>query len=101
MTTVRFAAGKLTFEWHAAKAATNQRKHGVSFEEAATVFLDPRARLFDEPDRADAEDRFLIVGRSEARRLLFVVHVERGDRLRLIGARLATRSERAQMEEGT
>ncbi len=99
MTTVRFVAGALTFEWDVAKAKANVRKHGVSFEEAATVFLDPLSRVFDEPDRVGSEDRFLLVGLSEARRTLLVVHVERGARLRLISARLATRRERAQLEE--
>lgn len=101
MSDIVFRAGPFTFEWDTAKAAGNRTKHGVGFEEAATVFLDPLARIFDEPDQAQAEDRFLIVGYSEARRLLFVVHVERGDRLRILSARVATRRERAEIEEET
>lgn len=99
MSTIRHQVGSLSFEWDSAKAETNRRKHGVTFEEAATVFLDPLARLAEEPDRVDDEDRFLLVGHSEARRLLLVVHVERGDRLRIVSARVPTRRERAQLEE--
>jgi uncharacterized DUF497 family protein len=97
--TVQFPAGELTFEWDAAKAATNLRKHGVSFEEAATVFLDPHARLFDDPDVKANEARFLLVGVSAAARVLVVVHVERGERLRIISARRATPRERNAVEE--
>jgi uncharacterized DUF497 family protein len=96
--TVHFTAGELIFEWDLAKATSNRRKHGVSFEEAATVFLDPLARTFDDPAHSDEEDRFLLVGASSALRTLLVVHVERGDRLRIISARLATRKERAIIE---
>lgn len=98
MTTVRFLAGDITFEWDAAKAAANKRKHGVSFEEAATAFLDPLARIFDDPDDARGEHRFLLTGMSAKNRLVLVVHVERGDRLRIISARLATRRERSKLE---
>ena len=101
MSTVRFAAGELTFEWDAAKAAANRRKHGVSFEEAATVFLDPYAQVFDDPDSETSESRFLLVGVSAARRTLVVVHVERRERLRIISAREATRHERRKVEEGS
>ena len=98
MTTVRFVAGEITFEWDTAKAAANERKHGVSFEEAATAFLDLFARIFDDPDDARGEERFLLAGMSATNRLLLVVHVERGDRLRIISARLATRRERSNLQ---
>ena len=57
MALVRFVAGELTFEWDGAKAATNRRKRGVSFEEAATVFLDPHAQIFDDPESETSETR--------------------------------------------
>lgn len=75
--TVRFTGGGLTFEWDAAEAATNRRKHRVGFEEAATVFLDPLARLFDGSDTTHGEMRWLIVGLPVAQRAVLVVHVER------------------------
>ncbi len=96
MTTVRLVAGDVTFEWDAAKAATNKRKHGVSFEEAATAFLDPLARVFDDPGRGEV--RFLLVGISAKSRLVLIVHVERGESLRIISARLATGRERSKLE---
>jgi uncharacterized DUF497 family protein len=96
--TVRFRAGDVTFEWDGAKAATNRRKHGVSFEEAATTFLDPFARIFDDPDHSADEHRFLLVGVSAIRRTVIVVHVERGSAVRIISARLATRHELSNME---
>lgn len=99
MSTVRLHAGELFFEWDTAKAAANRRKHGVSFEEALTVFNDPLARVRDEADVVDGEERLLIVGQSEQRRLLVVVHVERGRTLRLISARPLTRHERAKLEQ--
>jgi uncharacterized DUF497 family protein len=97
VTTVRFDAGEIGFEWDAAKARSNKRKHHVSFEEAATSFLDPLARVFEDPD-SKGEQRFLLVGVSAMTRLLLVVHVERGDRLRIISARLATPRERSNLE---
>ena len=99
MALVRFVAGELTFEWDGAKAATNRRKHGVSLE-AATVFLDPHAQVFDDPGSETSETRYLLVVLSAARRTLIVVHVERGKRLRIISARAATRRERRTLEEG-
>ena len=98
MSTVRFTAGGLTFERDDAKAAANRRKHGVSFEEAATVFLDPLAHVFDDPDTAHGETRLLLVGLSAARRMLVVVHVERREVLRIISARPANTRERAVLE---
>lgn len=100
MSTVRFVAGGLTFEWDEAKARANRQKHGVSFEEAATAFLDLHARVYDDPDSSDIEERFLLVGLSAARRALLVVHGARAQRLRIISARCATRVERRRFEEG-
>jgi len=94
-----FRAGELSFEWDAGKAKRNRAKHGVGFEEAATVFLDPLARVYDDPDSSTDEERLLLVGRSAARRTLLVIHVVRGERLRIISAREATRRERRAFEE--
>jgi uncharacterized DUF497 family protein len=94
------AAPELNFEWATAKAASNRRKHGVTFEEATTVFADRRSRTILDPDHSFEEDRFITVGRSEMHRVLVVVHTERGDRVRLISARIATKIERKQHEEG-
>ena len=90
----------LGFEWDVSKAATNARRHGVTFEEAATVFSDDAALLISDPDHSDDEDRFIILGLSAALRILVVVHCSRGgeDIIRLISARKATRSERAQYD---
>ena len=98
MTTVRFVAGGVTFEWEPAKAASNRRKHGVTFEEAATAFLDPLGTIFDDPDYGGGEPRFLLVGLSAKTRRVLVVHIERGESLRIISARLATRRERYNLE---
>jgi uncharacterized DUF497 family protein len=89
----------LTFEWDSGKARLNEDKHGVSFEEAATVFGDTLSLTIGDPDHSTTEDRFVILGLSARGRLLVVVHTERGDRIRIIGARLATRRERRTYEE--
>jgi uncharacterized protein len=96
---VQFVAGELHFEWDVAKAVTNRRKHGVSFEEAATVFLDAHARVYADPDSDGSESRLLLVGLSAATRTLVVVHVERGAWIRIISAREATRGERRKLEK--
>ena len=88
----------MEFEWDADKAATNLTKHGVSFQEAATVFGDPLAMTY--PDHSDEEDRFLTYGHSTPGRLVVVLHSDRGDKTRIISARLATRKERKKHEEG-
>ncbi len=90
----------LTFEWGAAKAAANLRKHGVSFQEAVTVFSDERGLLIDDPDHSAGEDRFVLLGLSGALRTLVVVHCyrEAEDTIRIISARKATRPERATYE---
>ena len=91
----------MIFEWDSRKAAQNSRKHGVSFPEAATVFFDPQAITFDDPDHSDDEDRFITIGHSSSDRLLFIAHGDRGDRVRIISARKATKRETHEYEEGT
>lgn len=90
---------QLTFEWDPKKAAGNLRKHGVSFEEAVSVFRDALARIHDNPDRSASEFREIIVGHSDRRRLLVVAFTEREGRMRVISARRATRLERKDYEE--
>lgn len=92
--TVFFEYGGDKFEWHRLKAKNNLRKHGVTFEEGATIFGDEQALFLKEPERLDAETRWVLLGRSEAKRLLAVVHVERSGRIRIISARPVTRKER-------
>lgn len=70
----------LRFDWDAAKAAANQRKHGVSFDEASTAFSDDHALLLDDPDHSPDEDRFLLLGLGASLRLLVVVHCYREER---------------------
>ena len=86
----------LRFDWDQRKNVHNQRKHGVSFEEAETVFLDDQALLLDDPDHSSREDRFILLGLSAAVRVLVVCHCYRasGDIIRLISARKATVTER-------
>ncbi len=89
----------MKFEWHGGKATTNLRKHGVSFDESATVFADTLSYAFPDPDHSDDETRFLIIGRSEAGRILIVSHTDRGETTWIISAREATRKERTFYEE--
>lgn len=84
----------MEFEWDDDKAAKNIAKHGVSFDEAATVFGDPLAVTYFDPDHSDDEDRFLTFGYSREGVLLIVSHTDRGDAIRIISARRATRRER-------
>lgn len=84
----------LNFEWDSGKAATNRRKHGVSFEEASTVFADPLAIRVDDPDHSEHEDRFLLFGTSARTRELVVSYTERGEKVRIISARRLAKSER-------
>lgn len=91
---------KAEFEWDPAKAASNQRKHGISFAEAATVFFDPLSITVPDPLHSVDEGRFVITGLSYQRRYLVVVHADRGDRIRIISARPATPSERNEYESG-
>ena len=90
----------LNFEWDGRKAKANVAKHGVSFEEAATVFADPLSLTIPDPDHSQVEERFIILGKSHTGKLLVVVHTERGDNLRIISARRASRRERKNHEEG-
>ena len=86
----------LRFEWDERKAAANAKKHGVSFEEARSVFVDERAKLIDDPDHSDDEDRFVLLGLSGALRLLVVCHCYREPErvIRIISARKADPTER-------
>ncbi len=88
----------MKFEWDFEKAGENLRKHGVSFDEAATVFYDPLSITFDDPDHSEGENRFLTVGFSSQNRLLVVSHTERGVTIRIISARPATSQERKKHE---
>jgi uncharacterized DUF497 family protein len=89
----------LRFEWDAHKALTNHIKHSVSFEEAMSVFTDPLARIFDDPDHSAAESREIIVGFSQRQHLLIVCFTERSDSIRIFSARKATKWERQDYEE--
>jgi hypothetical protein len=82
------------YEWDPEKAAANLARHKVSFDEAATVFTDPFALTFDDPDHSLTEKRFITIGTSSKGRVLFLAHVDRGDdRIRIISARRTTKSE--------
>ena len=90
----------LKFVWDEAKAASNERKPGVSFEEAKSVFADDFARLLADPDHSAEEERFILLGVSAGLRVLVVCHCYRyGDTIRIISARKADRSERRQYED--
>ena len=89
----------LEFEWDPAKAEKNSRDHGVTFEEAATAFSDPLARIFDDPEHSSDEPREIIVGYSERQRLLLVSFTEQSPKIRIISARPATRGERQRHEQ--
>jgi hypothetical protein len=87
-------------EWDARKARENLRKHGVSFQEASSVFFDSLSATGDDPDHSADERRFVTFGVSSLGRLLVVAHAERGDAIRIISARRTTRAERNLYEEG-
>lgn len=89
----------MVFEWDVNKAATNLIKHGISFDEAKTVFDDPLFVDFYDPDHSDDEHRYIMIGMSLQSRLLLVAYTERGDVTRLISAREATRVERKAYEQ--
>ena len=89
----------MQFEWDPEKAASNARKHGVTFEEAQTVFQDDLFVTFEDPDHSQDENRFLILGQSTKKNLLVVAYTERRSSIRLISARPATRKERRTYEE--
>ena len=90
----------IEFEWDPQKALANEKKHGVSFEEAQSVFYDDFARQFYDPESSESEDRFLMLGMSNQARVLLVCRCERsdGDVIRIISARKATRDERTYYE---
>ena len=89
----------LRFVWDRTKADANLRKHGVAFDEAATAFGDPLSLTIPDAEHSVAEERWLLLGESVAGRLVVVAHTERGDEIRLISARPATRRERETYEE--
>ena len=89
----------MIYEWDPKKATANLLRHGVSFDEAASVFLDPLAVTFPDPDHSGREFREITIGHSARQRVIFLSHLRRGDRTRLISARKATRRERKQYEE--
>ncbi|HYW48374.1 MAG TPA: BrnT family toxin [Bryobacteraceae bacterium] len=90
----------LVFEWDPPKARSNYRKHGISFAEAVSVFSNPLARIFPDEEHSAGESREIIIGHSAARRLLLVCFSEpEADRIRIIGARRATRVEQHDYEE--
>ena len=86
-------------EWDPCKAKINLEKHGVRFSDAEAVLYDPNALSFEDPT-AQGEQRFVVIGMDHLWRLLVVIYTERGDRIRLISARPATRSERLKYESG-
>lgn len=87
------------FEWSPEKAETNLSKHGVSFEEAETVFSDPLSLTVSDPLHSDGEKCFIITGFSDRQRQLVVSHTDRGDKIRIISARFATPGERRKYEQ--
>lgn len=89
----------MKFEWDGDKKKSNERKHGVSFEEAATLFADPLALIFDDEWHSSKEVREIIIGHSANQRLLIVSFTERNGVVRLISAREATNKERKDYEE--
>ncbi len=89
------------FQWDIVKNSTNKKKHGISFEEAETVFHDPNARLISDPDHSQEEDRFVLLGMSERLQILVVCHCYRKNetQIRIISARKAKRKEIENYEE--
>ena len=88
----------IRFDWDGQKARSNLAKHGVSFDEAKTVFEDPFAISIPDPDHSDEEMRFIDLGYSQNNRLLIVVYTERNDTIRIISSREADKNERKQYE---
>jgi uncharacterized DUF497 family protein len=89
----------MRFECDSAKAASNLRKHGISFEDAATVLYDPLAVTAPDPDHSKFEERFITIGHTSKGMLIVMSHTDRGDTTRIISARRATRKERRNYEE--
>jgi uncharacterized DUF497 family protein len=90
----------LTFEWDQRKARSNLAKHGVGFEEASTVFSDPFSLTISDPEHSQVEERYVTMGTAFSGKLLVVVHTDRGDNIRIISARRASRRERKGYEKG-
>ncbi|MBW2145079.1 MAG: BrnT family toxin [Deltaproteobacteria bacterium] len=88
----------LIFEWDPQKAKNNLEKHGVSFEEASTAFQDTLSLTIEDPLHSKDEERLILIGMSQENRILVVVHTERGDNIRIISARKATKEERKSYE---
>jgi uncharacterized DUF497 family protein len=88
----------LLFEWGTQKAKSNEQKHGITFDEASTVFEDPLSLTIHDPLHSENEERFTLIGVSHKNRILIVVHTERGDNIRIISARKATKNERSYYE---
>ncbi|MBI4791967.1 MAG: BrnT family toxin [Deltaproteobacteria bacterium] len=89
----------MQFEWDPNKEKVNRRKHGIAFKEAVSVFKHPLSITTYDPDHSKEEDRFITFGFSAAGQLLMVAHTDRGDRIRIISARILTRAEREAYEE--
>lgn len=89
----------MVYEWDAGKAAANLKKHRVAFDEAATVFLDSLAMTYPDPDHSEGERRFITIGESARGRVILVAHLDRGDHIRIISARRATRREAHEYKE--
>jgi hypothetical protein len=90
----------MEFEWDRNKAASNLKKHGISFPEAATVFGDPLSITFPDPEHSIDESRYITIGLSINRKIIILAHADRENRIRIISTRLATRKERRFYEEG-
>jgi uncharacterized DUF497 family protein len=90
----------MEFEWDERKARANAKKHGISFHDAATVFGDPFAITFTDPDHSEEEERSVTLGLSQSQRLLVVAHTIRGTKTRIISARMMTRKEKVIYAEG-
>jgi uncharacterized DUF497 family protein len=90
----------MKFEWNPRKARLNLGKHGISFEEATTAFRDPLSATVSDPDHSSHEHRFITFGISSTGKVLTISHTERGDLIRIINARHATKAERKIYEEG-
>lgn len=90
---------KLTFEWDEAKAASNLKKHNISFDEGKTIFNDPMLLTFEDMEHSEDEKRFINIGISGEGRVLVLIHTERYGRIRIISCRKATGSERKRYEE--
>jgi uncharacterized DUF497 family protein len=90
----------MRFEWDRAKARSNFAKHGVSFDEAATAFADPLSLTTFDPDHSEDEDRYLVLGATHGGRLVVVTHTHRGESVRIISARIASRRERRTYASG-